>query len=160
MNTFEQAPSPLLEAKKALGDSYERLNAAWRAAEEFLVSMHVGEEFHVNIYDEDESDDLDIWKSKEGIEGDYFPQRHWLAFCRWGGKWGLYYGMCSVVVSEPYDGYTSWRPILECTKEERLVAAEALPSLLDRALEAANQLRERVENAASVLNDALAKIKK
>jgi hypothetical protein len=163
MSDLNRIPASLLQAKQGLGESYDRLNAAWQAAEEFLVSMHIGAEFHILIYEEFEDDCIehDIWKSKEGLDGDdvFIPARHWLAFQRWGAKWGIYIVSAASPVVEPDDLHDRRREILTCPKEQRLAAASVFPEFLAKAREVAEVERARVEEAANLLRSEMAKFK-
>lgn len=144
----------LAAAKQSLHDKYDALNRAWQEAEEALVSLNVGRDVAVHLYDED-SDWTPPDPPREGWDVpnslDSQEWSHYLAFTRRASnfrEWQICY--VSVPVGFDWENLDvgDWRPIRECSKEIRVYAAEELPKLLMAVIEEAEKVAASVGAAA------------
>ena len=156
--------SRLLQAKQTLNEWYDALNAAWKEAEDILISINLARNVVVHLYDED-----------PGEFGPYFPDRdkvldpnsiksdgwsHYLAFTNRGAEpWHICYVSVPTDLEwdNPYAG--EWKPILECSAQIRMEAAAYLPKLLLAVVEEAEKLGSDVEGAVGLLKEAVAPFK-
>jgi hypothetical protein len=82
------------------------------------------------------------------------PEEHLLGFRKFDGQWQLCYGIFTVA-QDRCDDPGHWRPIHECTRREKVEAAGALPRLLSRIAEAAEEDVEEIARAVSSLDTVL-----
>jgi hypothetical protein len=143
--------SRLLRAKQLLGESYDALNRAWQEAEDVIVSTNVGKAVAVYLcYEEQYECDPESGQQIRVSPG--FD--HYLGFLKHAGSWQICYGRC-LEGFDWWEEHCSWRPIHQCSKEERVLAAKEIPQLLAAVVEEAEQVAAEVEAAVAVLNEAI-----
>jgi len=141
----------LQRAQRQLLEQYDELNAAWKEAESLLLSLHGGRDVAIIICEED-PDEVDHREEEPESSG----LIHYLTFSKEAGKWGIYY--VAAPNNTNWDNSTAYRdvkPILECCKEDRVMAAEVLPQLVEKVVEEAEKLIVEIERAAVTIKRAV-----
>ncbi len=149
--------SRLLQAKQSLNDWYDALNRAWQEAEETIVSMNVGREVAVHLFDDEPEYVRDPDTGDDIVASPVYS--HYLAFLKHHGKWQICYGTVPVGWDWCNEYVHSWKPIRECSKEQRVEAAEDLPRLLATVVEEAEKVSAEVEGAVGLLKEAVTPFK-
>jgi hypothetical protein len=153
----------LLQAKQSLNQWYEQLNRTWQEAEDLLLSIHLGREVAVLLYDEDPGTfghyhpEREGWNNADSIESDGWS--HYLAVTKRLGDWRLCYVSVPTGYDWDNDWVGEWKPIRECTKEIRVEAANDLPKLLAAVVAEAEKFGSEVEAAVGTLKEAVAPFK-
>jgi hypothetical protein len=126
---------------------YDALNALWLKAEEEITKLHIPHDVRYAYDGHDPSE----FGPNEGKE------YYWvcLGVQKIKGKWrvchGAYYEAC-----DGRDSCPDWIPIIECSAEIRVEAAEHWPALRQAVVEAAEKFIPRVDEAIANLEKALA----
>jgi|SRR5579884_82922 len=160
MTTPQQVTASLWHYAGAIDDECDRLNTILEMTQEFLAGLHIGREFHIDLGQE-EPDNPAVANAKEGTnyaDGEW--PNHFVCFRKWGGKWEICYAVMPCVLGEPTDGYGEIKSIRQCSRDERIYTARALPRLLARAKEVADSVREEVGDAADIALRALKEAKR
>jgi hypothetical protein len=120
----------------------DRLTELWREIEKKLIDL---QQPHLAYYLYDE----------EEYSG--FKDGHCIGIAKYAGKWRLCLG-------EYHEDYSwdkvsiSWRPITDCTKEERISAAQYVKKLKQKIVETGEQILPRLDEAIRHLENQLADI--
>ena len=152
--------SRLLAAKQYLHDKYDALNRAWQEAEELVISLNVGREVVIHLYEEDPGSfghfhpDREGWNDADSIESGSWT--HYLAFTKRLGEWRICYVSVPTGWEWNNDYAGEWKPILECSKEIRVDAANDLPKLLLAVIEEVEKIAGEAEDATRQLKSAIA----
>ena len=126
------------EARKALFERYDQLNALWLEAERQLSKFHIPRP----VCYEYASD----WEDGRPVIG------HCLGVRKIKGKWRICCGSyCYFAPDESPD----WEPITECSAEIRAGAASHLPKLREKVVESAEEFIPRVDKAIEELKEVL-----
>lgn len=136
----------LRTAKESLSAWYDRLNSQWIDAEKTIQSLNLP----TNVW---------AWFKAERQESDnpVFSRdiEHCLAYLKLDGVWRICYSVGKVGDPDSHDP----RPILDCSLEQRILALEGLPKLLEAVVETAEAQSARFEVALGAAAETLASLK-
>ncbi len=138
----------LRTAKESLSAWYDRLNSQWTDAEKTIQALNLPTNVWACFKTEtEELDNPDL----------HLPRdiQHCLVYMKRDGEWRICYS-----VGEAGDpGSHDPRPILDCSLEQRILALEGLPELLEAIVKAAEAQSDRFEVALGGAAKSLAAFK-
>lgn len=129
------------KAADCLSPRYNLLNAKWELAEKKLKAMQAPR--HVWI----------VYHSEPGDPGkpDEYQVNDCLGLVRYRGEWRL----CHASYIDSDGTPTDWKPIIECSGEERVAAAGFVLKLREEVVCSAEKFVARVDRAIELLTEAL-----
>ena len=145
MDNFE---SRLEQSGKNFREWCEHVNGLWKEAEANALQISPGHPVVVEIKTVEPSYDSP-------------PETpavlHLLGFLKINDKWCIGYGLGPADLVEWWDHPWAWKPILECSLDQRLDAGKVLQKLLEKLVEAQEGLAAQAEDAAGAMAEALSK---
>ncbi len=136
----------LRRAKESLSAWYDRLNSQWLDAEKTIQSLNLP---------------TNVWacfepQTQESGNPSY-PRdfEHCLGYMKLDREWRICYSVGEVGDPDSHDP----RPILDCSLEQRVLALEGLPKLLEAVVETAEAQSARFEVALGGAAESLASLK-
>jgi hypothetical protein len=142
--------SRLQQADQNFHQWCDQVNRLWVEAEAKVLAINPGRPV-VTIIKVDEPADEDPPGSVAAV--------HLLGLFKIQGNWRLGYGLGPEEV-EYWEHPYSWKPITECSLEQRLEAAKALESLMKNLIEAREERTSKAEVAAGALAEALSRLRR
>jgi hypothetical protein len=136
----------LRNAKESLSAWYDRLNAQWADAEKTLRSFNLSRNVWTSFKGETQ-------ESGDGMYSRDFE--HCLAFLKQDGEWRICYAVGEVGDPDSF----SPRPVLDCSRESRMIALEGLPKLLEAIVLEAETESTELEVALGAAAESLASFK-
>jgi hypothetical protein len=156
-NGTGERPEPALDSlddlnrrtAEALASRYDWLNRLWADAEARLKAMQVPRYVWI-VYKEQNVDPDEVYSE---------CRCECLGLVRVRGEWRLCIGQWyrneyDLQPSDP-DQPTDWKPVLDCSVEERVEAAPHIGKLREAVVESAEQFIVRVDDAVAHLTKAL-----
>jgi hypothetical protein len=147
-------PARHRDAKDILPTWMVKLNDQWAHAEERLRSLALPDPVWVAVKQETIKPDDPRKEDDPAYERDI---DHSLGYTKVEGQWRICY--CVFDTSDHPDS-ADVRPISECSMQQRIDAAHALPKLFEEAVKAVERKAEEVEAAVGAIAEALAPFKR
>lgn len=129
------------DARTALFERYDELNALWTQAEEQITKLHIPcgvECFYYSWADDPQTD----------YENNHFV----LGIQKIGGKWRICHGYCCDSGGQEV---SDWTAITECSAETRVRAAPHLSKLREEVVMTAERFIPRVDKAINELRESM-----
>jgi hypothetical protein len=132
------------QARTELFLRYDAINDLWRRAEEQLTKYHIPRPVFYEFPDDpDPEEDLE-----PGI-----PGIQCLALAKFNGKWRILFGCYPDAEDRRELG--GWKPIVDCSAQERVEAAKHFPGFRLAVIESAEEFISEVDGAKQTLAEAL-----
>ena len=133
-----------LKVAETLAEKLKTLNTQWSAIEKKLKEMQVPRYAYVRY------NEHDLFTNGMGSPCGWEV----LGLVRYGGEWRLCHGNDN----EIEEGPPSWKPLAECSLEERVEAADHIDSLRLEIIQSAEKYVSKVETASAKLSSVLSKL--
>lgn len=131
-------------ARKALAARYDLLNQKWADAEKMLKSMQVPR----SVWIEYDSEPVDPQRPGE------WQICYCLGLVKYRGDWRLCHGTYDTSEGGP----DNWKPVVDCSVEQRVAAAPHIGKLRERLVESAEKYISKVDRAVAEMTEALEQI--